>query len=435
MDNEVRKRSENGSSVQRAQASAQVLAKNGLVYKMPQSLSTTQNKVWIRNYSQRTTYSSEAKDTIVIDCQTGSRYIDPENCFLHFELKVDVAGFDGSTVVKFASDDKPLGANSCFSESLITAKNGVELDRITNLNYYSVVKQAFEASDEYVGNVAGLWGVGDALDLSAGTITKKYAVPMKLLSGMFCPTIKGQKLPAALLSGARIEMSLEDARNALIVTAGASTGVSYQILNPRIHMLSHELNDSSARLLNNQSAQNSLEYTFPRCFSARQTSSASQINAQVKKAVSQGLRAFAVSVPADDINDRTADGFDTIIGEDDFVSYQYRIGANHYPSQKVDSVQEAYFTTLNCFGNNHNANKDSPTIDWANYSSGNQFAVGESFESESRLNLTGTPINNSNTLELEMRLQNVPGGGLVHIIFLEYVAVSRSFLTNTTVKI
>jgi hypothetical protein len=58
---------------------------------------------------------------------------------------------------------------------------------------------------------------------------------------------------------------------------------------------------------------------------------------------------------------------------------------------------------------------------------------GASFETDSRLNLTGVPINNSATLTLEATVNT---GGAEHqwFVFLEYVCTAKSFLTNVKVK-
>jgi hypothetical protein len=124
---------------------------------------------------------------------------------------------------------------------------------------------------------------------------------MKVISGLFEPTVKGQKMPPGLLSGARIEITLEEFGRAFGAAVGGHNATTYVVDNPIIVCLAHELNDNSQRVLNEESVENGLEYTYTRVFTTVEPTAASSVNIQIKKAVAQGLRAFAVPVASSDV--------------------------------------------------------------------------------------------------------------------------------------
>jgi hypothetical protein len=407
-DSEVKTESVVGSS-------DAILKMNGLKYSMPQSLSTTVNKTFIRQYAQRQSYA--AGETIIFDINTGSRYVDPTNSALLFDVSTT-----GSNA-PFSSD---AGAIALINEIRIFAKNGVELDRIQEVNQYVHTTSHYKDSSDAIDRYATLYGRGETVQTGAGLIVM---IPMSMLSGLFNPIVKGMKLPGALISGARIELVLEKAERAF--NAAGITG--YTITNPKILMMGSELNDNTQRVLNSESAQNGLEYTYPRVFTTTETSAQTTVNIQVKKAVSQGLRAICVPVDSAVVESKNDDSFSSVAGGVVFTDYQYRIGSNFYPQQKIDSLVESYYVTQNSFNKNTDRSWYAGSLSINEYAT-SKYGVGAGFETDSRLNLSGVPINNSATLELQGSVDlNV--AAVKYYVFMEYVAVSRSFLTNTTLKL
>jgi len=443
MDNEVKKQSVDASTLD-ASNNAQVLHKNGLVYKMPQSLSTTVDKTFIKNYAQRQTYESSKKDTIIFDVNSGSKYVDPENCALMFDLVVTGTGIGGDTRFRF-DESAHVGAKAIFDSILITAKNGTELDRINALNYYSMVKCKYSKNSECGQDMAELSGVGtEGLE---DAVAQRFVVPLKDISGLFNPVVKGMKMPASLISGARIELTLASANRALqrydpvAVDSGSGTNIQFQVRDAQLIMLCHELNSNTARVLNSESASNGLEYTYTRSFVTNIPTTQTSVNIQVKKAVSQGLRVFTLPVPTATINDVAVDSFKSrssllLSNPTGKANFSYRVGSNFYPQQKITSKEENLYVTYDCFGKNQDCESKGTSVTKDEHE--NEILVlGVSLESDSRLNLSGTPINNSNSLELEAQFTSEAGegSGTNYITALEYVSVARCFLTNVSVKI
>ena len=427
MDFEVKNESE-------IAASPEVQQKNGLLYVMPQTLSSSVNKTFIRQQAQRSSYSPG--QTMVFDLNTGSRYIDPENCALMFDLVLDGTAVTANTTYSTFSSN--AGAIAVINEIRIHAKSGVELDRIQECNQYAFTKSQLKENADYHAKYASLWGGGpisvdkDSRDERGqiGATVKKFLIPMKLISGLFNPSVKGMKMPPGLLSGARIEIVLEQFGRAIGPPKGAPTApTTYTITDPMIICMSHELSDSSQSTLNEVSVENGLEYTFNRVFTTVEPSASGSINIQVKKAVSQGLRAFDIPIDSAKYNALAEQSFSGALA---YTNYQFRIGSNFYPQQKVDSDVEGYYTTQNIYDKHSTAGWYSNGLSATEYVDA-QRAMGAGFETDSRLLLSGTPINNSSTLTLEATV--TAGTEHRHYVFLEYVAVARSYLTNVELKI
>jgi len=426
----------------------EIQSKNGLLYVMPQSLSSSTNKTFIRQQSQRQSYNQG--DTMVFDMNTGDRYIDPENCMLMFDVRLDG---DVQTNTKYTPFKSDVGALALMEEIHIHAKSGVELDRIDQVNQYAYTRAKLRENGDYWDKWATIWGGGFGPDGivkkhgRCGLNKQRIVIPMKILSGLFDPTVKGMKMPPGLLSGARIEITLEGnfgrCFGAAVDTQG---GTRYFIDNPVIVCMAHELSDNSQRVLNEESVENGLEYTYTRVFTTVEPTTQSAINIQIKKAVSRGIRAFAVPVATAKVNDQV-ERF-SFNGLAPYSKYQWRVGSQFYPQQKIDTISEGYWTTLNAynksplsswFSSSMSFDEYSTAVDTANGNlNGPNYIMGAGFETDSRLNLTGVPINNSATLTLEATMVTGLGADSLNInwyVFLEYSAVARSFLTNVEVKI
>jgi hypothetical protein len=427
--------------------SAEVQQRNGLLYNMPQSLSSSVRKSHVRQYAQRQTYLPG--QTMVFDMNVGSAFLDPENCFLTFTV---TAGTTLSTATSYVPYKSGMGAVSLIEEVHIHAKSGVELDRIQECNQYWWCRNRLRETSNYE-----LWGhqfgaSAPTSDFAAANLVpylgkngsqgKRVSIPMKEISGLFCPTIKGMKMPNGLISGARIEITLEAYERAFGAPQGGmvSSSQGYTITDPEIVCLQHSLSDNSQRVLNEESADNGLEYTYTRVFTSVDQLTAETQNIQIKKAVSQGLRCIGCSITSSNLEALAANSF---YGDNKYTLLQYRIGSEFYPQQKMSSEVEIYNHSMNTY------NKQPASSWWStNYSIDEYFdpaevdpevcfnmVVGSSFESDQRLNLSGVPINNSATLSIDSRTVSDGGVPFTFYNFLEYVAVATAYMSNVDLKI
>jgi len=421
-------------------ADSEILSRNGLFYKMPQSLSTSVNRTFKREFAQKQTYLQG--QTMVFDLNTGSDYIDPTSCMLSFDLIV-VATTNTPTVNDEYSFGQTSGtAANLISEIRILSKNGTEIDRTQNANVLAKVMTDYTYSVEgqKTLEMAGYLAAGGA-DFSANNavpVTKKFVIPMSLISGFFRPTVKGMKLPSGLTSGLRIEMTLEVASRALFNTSN-STGrnMTYTLNNPIIFMMSHSLNDPTQAALMKNSAETGLEYTFPSYFNTPLTTASGSINEQVKKAVSQATSVFTPIYLTANATNELQDSFASI-GSSLLENFQYRVGSNYYPQQSVSSIgqlaetTEAWYISLGAFNKMRDIRTFPANVDKIDYDTGGKFLVAVPLETDSLLNLSGVPLNNSNVLELRM---SVTGAEKTFHIFVEYISIARTFINKTSIKI
>ena len=412
---------ENQNENQNQTTDSALLATNGLLYRMPQPLSVAVNRTFKKEYAQRQSYG--ATDTIVFDINSGSSYVDPELCMLSFELYVQAIDGDDVDVWDFGSGL----ASNLIKEIRILSKNGCETDRTQNANALSKIIKDYTYSSD-----------GHRMLTNAGYATHyktnksiKLVIPLNLISGFFRPCVKHMKIPAGLASGMRLEFITESAKRAITYTGGGAS-ISYSILNPQLLFMCSDLNDPTQAALMKNSAETGLEYTFPSYFSTPLTTTADRINEQVKKAVAQCTRAFCTVYKSADVEDEKKDGFASMNVADAFKSYQIRVGANYYPQKAISDLTEAYYVTTSCFNNQMKNNEH--TVNMADYTEGGRFLMGVPLESDSLLNLSGIPLNNSNVCELRAEI-DANGDQLDYIIFIEHITVAKTFINKTSIKI
>jgi hypothetical protein len=249
-------------------ANSMVLATNGLRYVMPKPLSTTLVRTFKKNYSQRQTYSET--ETIVFDLNVTGQ-VDPEISYLYLKLASDQEFQFGIN-----------GVCSIIRDIRISSKNGVELDRIQSFNAWAQLYLSAMVDKSKLDKMGRLAGISEVF--TAGT-QHNFIIPLTWLSGLFRPHVKGQKVPSHMLSGARVEIQLESVGRALHRTGTSPT--AYQVDKATLVMMEHTLNDSTLKVLTEESANNGLEYVYDRVFTSPETSANAVFNNQIKKAVSQ----------------------------------------------------------------------------------------------------------------------------------------------------
>jgi hypothetical protein len=421
--------------------SQEVKDMNGLLYAMPQSLSSTVDKTYVRQQAQRQSYEVKGGNnpTMVFDLNTSNAYIDPENCYLTFEIWCNTNG--PATEDDFVPLKQGIGGIALIQETHIHAKSGVELDRIQHVNQYSYTRSKIKYDSDFFNSWAHQWGADETGTPYLGKIgdkstPKRLAIPMKQISTLFEPTVKGMLMPASLASGARIELTLESIGRAFGEAVTLSQPDTYTINDPSIVCLQHTLTNNSERVLVEEASATGLEYTYNRVFTTSEPISQNTQNIQIKKAVSQGLRVFATSILTAKLDSITADSFN---GDNDFKEVQFRVGSNFYPQQRIGaSPVEQYQQVMNVYNKQPNAGTwgIAYTVDdyIGNVDLPKNVIQGVDLQSNARLNSSGQPINNSATLTMNSKTDQL-SNSYTFFVFLEYLVVASSFLTNIDVKI
>ena len=282
-------------------------------------------------------------------------------------------------------------------------------------------------------------GFGRVLESYQPALLHTFAIPLSLISGFFRPTVKGMKIPAGLMSGMRIEFILNrNPKRALTTTAGQGTDITYTIHTPELLFSCLDLNDPTQAVLMRNSAETGLEYTFPSYFSHTFSGSQSQINEQVKKSVSQCTRVFCAVYDvsdARDVMDENNDGYRSTNAQA-FGNYQFRVGANYYPTKAVDSLAEALYVAYATFDKCRDLMVNPCRVGFSSYAA-SKFILAHPLETDDRLNLSGIPLNNSSVLEFRAEIQNSLANPVFrsYELIIEFISVSRTFVNKTTLKI
>ena len=261
----------------------------------------------------------------------------------------------------------------------------------------------------------------------------RYCLPLKRLAPFFNPVKPGQKIPPQLMSGLHMEIIFEQKEIALVQGAGSGTINGYTIGDLAVMTDNITMTDDVQKTINAQSANDGLEYAYPRIFTAQDSVQSTAVNTQVRRAVSQANIAYVISLNTAN-NTLAADSFAAINW--DATTWQFRLGALYYPIQaiqdpNVDGV-ESYVQALQMFDKLKHPEVES-SVQYSDFKTGGRAIMAVSLEKDTALNFSGLPINNSRVLETLATVGTLATRNVV--TFLEYSSVSRAYVDNTAVSI
>jgi len=408
--------------MEKGNANASLLHLNGLRYQMPKPLSTTLVRTHKKQYSQRQSYTHG--DTIVFDLNISGQ-VDPEMSYLTFEVSSDQN-------YKLSCG----GIGAIIRDIRISSKNGVELDRIQSYNAWLHMYLLNQVDQNRLNYWQRLFGHDDDEDFAHGNAKRRFIIPCCWLSGLFRPHVKSQKIPAHLLSGARVEIVLENVGRAFQAATDATPPTKFDVFNPTLVLMEHTLNDNTLKVLTEESANNGLEYVYDRVFTSIETTSNITMNTQIKKAVSQATSITTTFHLANDQTDITKASFNGVdIGTiNDVIKYQYRLGSNYFPHQAVDNWEEAFTIGDTAF---RRMNQDLSVTgnDWMEYLTGGVH-LSVPLKTDHAISSSGLAVNNSATIALELTYDKAGDQpNIVYYTFLTYTALARVFLNQVSAKI
>lgn len=448
MPNKEVQRSDQVSDVS-AQAADADLTTNNLVYLKPEALSLGVYRSSSRLFFQRNTYNPG--ETAIIDFNSGTDFVDPDNSYLAFT--VSCIGPSGAASFGVGS------AMNVIRQVTLRSRSGVELDRVERANVWSLYDTQYRNPTTWFSTVgAAFEGWNQASNAMANVVTPsnstgtRFLLPLRRISPFFRPMKAHQKIPPQLMSGLHMEIIWENANTALVDSAGPAgpaVTTSYQINNLSLMVDVIAMTDDVQKTINQQSADAGLEYTYPRVYTAPEAPGSSLIlSSQVRKAVSQANYAWAVSLQSANYNNILLDSFAAIPW--DVSRYFWRLGALYYPLQPLDinitDGVEPYKQVLEVFNKNCMP-MQPPDVTLAQYQGTGSFApsggsagkclgiIAVAMEKDAQMDCSGLPVNNSRVLELNATFTGAAGGTREVLIFLDYNAVSRSYVDNTAVSI
>lgn len=415
-----------------------MLADNGVLYRAPSQLSTVVARTYKIDYAQRSSYSVGAP--IIFDLNTGTSYVDPQTAILSFNLLIT----NVSLTQRVLTWGGGLGGCSLIDSIRIISKNGVEVDRTEDAGLLSKVLADWTLSDEGRKNAQMCDGYASPAGVPAGftvpadsSVSANISIPMKLLSGFFRPTVKGMLIPSGLASGLRIEMSLASAARAFLAPATTlDDDFTYTVLNPEMLLQLSDFNDPVQSALFTQSAKSGLEYNFPAYFSTKVSNSGStRINEQMKKAVSQANKCFAVVLDkrvATDYEKIVNSGFNSMAASK-IASFNWRLGSQFYPLEKLTRPPNYWAIGNACFDELRNMEWRPNQVDYTGFVTGGKCIAAASLDMSDRINLSGSKINNSSILELRLDLNSTDAVDIV--LFLAFTAEIKVSGNRSVLKI
>lgn len=291
---------------------------------------------------------------------TGTEYIDTRRSFLEFEF---VSNYNVALLELFMFGVHGSACN-VFKNISIFARSGEELCRIEDFNLLTNMMLPLTYNRDWVNRQgSGMW-LGDRIYASPQTCV----IPMYILSPLFG---YGRLLPAALVSGMRIELTLEDAEK---VTFGAKvyTGSSpndvygpvdatpYSISGINFKLEVVKLGDSIRMAMDEILATKGVELVYTgwhHTFTEPGNDMQSGVDLTISDSYARALRAFARVRPLHNgltVNSVHKDAKrDSFRGEHIFpiAEYIWRLGDRYYPDNGVRNgnrpIIESFVHTLN----------------------------------------------------------------------------------------
>ena len=307
-------------------------------------------------YSQAREYFDG--DEVIVDWQTGNDFISARDSFLKFKLdffKADKTTTPTTSVPRFEAKDSTDLTGSVLNllrTVRVVARSSDVLTHIEKANLLAYQKTRYERTKEWVeqqGKTLVGFGTGDEAGRGAAP-SREYCVPLSLVAPLFDVH---PLLPNVLCKGLRLELTLENFANAIVLDSGsdADSAGSYRLTEVELHLDSYRLSDGALNMLNNMSAQNGLvlQYKDWEVSQFQKPNAVTNVTYEMRKAVSMATGAMTVVRATANIGNSAADSLASIpiVSTDQF---QYRIGSTYLPIQKIKGKTQYYANSVYCKG-------------------------------------------------------------------------------------
>ena len=413
-----------------------LLQVNDLLYKMPAALGISARKNHREDFFQQSTYGSNG--TMVLDCQTGSDFVDGSKSYLRFEL-----GAIGASA-GFGTNGS---AANLFGRIVVRTRSGREVCRVEVANLLTCFRQSWaHPSDWFLSATAQAQGYGTNL-VPTAPLSRVYAIKMSELIPCFAP-VGNVLLPPQMMEGLRIELSTV-AHTEAFGTINAPTG--YTITQPRIQWSTVQLGDAFQRKIGEMAASAGLNILHKEIFHNQVSGSApgqSSFDFDVKKSASKALSAFFVSRNNADVNDLSEDSMKSM--PYDWTSHQSHIGSDYYPMAPIRTsglalaateatnrgrVAEAYYYS------NLGMGYKTPSLNLGEFSGDNQTLTTRglaciAYDFTKGQALDGSVVNNSRSIIISATADPVVAGVVTRRIdgFLCFVRAAKYFVSNAEIR-
>lgn len=412
---------------------------NNLVYRQPVDLSLSKSRCHVKQFFQRSDYTSAAGKTAICDWNTGASYINCSNSFLVFDLEVK-----SNTPISYLYTFGSGSAMNVINRLNIRTKSGSEVDRIDYVPLWSRVDVEYNCDKDYKESVMSLAGYAqtNAYASSNQTTAVKYrfAIPLERLATVFRP-LKGQLMPPQMASGLHLEFVFEDILNIVTFSSVEAVPTTYDITNIHFLLDQVDLSDEAQKAISVESAETGLEWVTPRVYSVQTSLAAgvSNVSVQIRKAVSQATRAYSIIQQTTQYGNKELDSVRSM----DFpasVKFQHNLGSLYFPNQEVvDTIPStpvsSFIEALYSFERTKDDHKktDVSLLEFSTTSN----ILAMTCSRDDQLYLSGLNVNNSRALQFKGEFVWAAGDNASHLLtsFLEYVQVVKIYNDQSVVSI
>lgn len=417
-----------------------------LQYRMPPALGIVSRRNFRQDYFQRSDYT--AGSTMILDCQTGSDFVDSTNSYLVFKLNTE--GGSGS-----------LASGSAFNIAnrvLVKTRTGREWSRVENSNLITKYMQVYSCSEDWLRTVGQSQGyVDNNSGKEVDTSGALFVVPLWAIAPCFN---RKELCPSQTMEGLRIEIYLETTANAFrALPAPALPPTSYKITNPRIVWDCFDLGDAYKRKIAEMASRQGLNLLHKELFHtivAAGSQSQFSFNFDVKKAASKALKCHIITRAQQQVDSDVYDSMGSLAY--DYSRIQAHIGADYFPQFPLEcnindgsnlaNLNEVYYQTMFAHGKTNQCH-NPPSVTPEQYDSQNvtgspreNCMISINLNKSNVSDLQGYVVNTSRALIVDLqaspRLGNFPVGNADVTrrldVYLEHLRVLKQYVSNAEIR-
>jgi len=409
---------------------------NQLGYRMPANMSVVVNRTMSRSYANLDTYSPGGK--IIVTFNTGSTYVWGRTSYLTFDVAVSGTGADPAKII--ASLESGSAINLIDSVT-VYSQSGTEVDRTEGVNLHARNQDRYTFAQDWVNNFGSVIGYGSTEKTGFGTTdpvvitpvaSLRFCIPLSHLAGIFGGSVL---MPSMLAGGLRLEIKLAPLAvafkdNSITTIPDPHAVTNYTVTNASCQLDTFQLADSIQKRLMMEAASTGLEFYYETWDRTRHNISASdKANITIRKSVARALSAFAVTRETSKTASLAEDSMASENGAN-IDGMFWRLGSLTFPQQKLENTAELYYYAQRAFQKVESPYKmNSISLDDFK---GSEALAAVTLERSNVLELSGLPVNNSRSLQLELDYSSSANRDID--VYMHYVQLARVFVNNVLVK-
>lgn len=344
----------------------------------------------------------------------------------NFYDEADVAGTAAAQLTAYDHADLPKTTKQALDVFAVAGAAASVAGADSTAVYDAVQAYVLNHKFDYESN-----GNYQSISTDAANPTK-LGIPMSLVCGFFAPN---RMIPHFLTSGLKLNIKLASAANALIATVAGTPQTTFTISDVYMAADSFIPNDEILEELTEMSTGGNLTYSFPTYGLTPKSLTGTSLHITSEQAIAFADIAWLVSRQTSAVDDAK---YDSLAGEGAAAisNYQYRLGSQYYPPNRLENPVEMYHWSLNSWGQLNGASvsyDDFFGVDLTNSAGWSDWtqARGEglmvcSLERSTVLDLSGLPVSGLQAVVLDATYGTARDRTCD--MFIDHVAIVRPFL-------